>query len=326
MCNSTSRDLMVSGNSQLSNDVSSDSEELNKDGQDEQINNSNNSSVSLSASLSLQQQSQNASSELNNGLIDSFNSARLLQTMNLLLNSSSSLNNNNNNNINSDELNSQPQNQLNNELLEAIQRLLNQNGNQNLTSSLLAAANQRPSLFTCKFCSFSTAKRQQLIKHVRTNCEGLLTAVANLQSTNNNSTNATNNSTNSTNAINSPSSPTTGDQQTNDDTGTQMNSSSTLSATATMAALSNDKINSGCGNLVCINSNCTSNSINGNNCIILPNLPNEKFKSIGPAEDSEDDNFTSSSSANPQDRYCSECEIQFASYNNYKVSALELFI
>lgn len=322
MCNNTSRDLadrvMVSGNSQLSNDVSSDSEEFSSDKvgdlQDEQINNSNNSSVSLN-------NSQNNQSSIDNGLVDSFNSsntARFLQTMNyLFLNSSLQSSTNNN-------LDEQPQ--LNNELLESIQNLLVQGGNQNLATNLLAvaAANQRTNnWFACKFCTFTTSKRQQLIKHVRTNCEGLLSAVANLNSTSS-TTNVTNTTTttSSTTTTNSTdcNSPTTGDQQSNSVSNEDTTSNQLLNP-AVMAALSNDQLNSGCGNLVCVNSNCT----NGNSCVILPNagnLLNDKLKSTGQtAEDSEED---FANTANPQDRYCTECEIQFGSYKNYRVSFLNV--
>ena len=326
MCNRTSRDqLMVSGNSQLSNDVvSSDSEEFNSekvDAHEDQINNSNNSSVSLSNLNSLQTQTQQIDNLING--LDSFdcsNTARFLQTMNLLLSSS----------LQSSNLeNHEP---LNIELLETIQRLLGQNGNQNLVSNLLAAANQQQQAkvtnwFACKFCTFTTAKRQQLIKHVRTNCEFLLNAAANL--TSNNSSTIVSQLTNTTAA-------TTASLTTTTSTATNSTNADCNSPSAEDAHLNEDANNSnasspnnpnqlasGCGNLVCVNSNCTNN----NTCVLLPNLPNaslldDKLKSIGQAEDSSEDDFTNS--ANPQDRYCMECEIQFASYKNYRVSFLNL--
>ena len=322
MCNNTGRDqLMVSGNSQLSNDVSSDSDELDKM-VDEQINNSNNSSESLS-NLNNLTHHQPIDSLTSNGLADSFNSAntaRFLQTINLLLSSLPTAVHHSSD----DQQPPPPPPQLNNELLESIQRLLS--GNQTLTNSLLAAANQqRTSWFACKFCAFTTAKRQQLIKHVRTNCEGLLNVVANLnlQTTATAATNAattttttTASSTNSTNTHTTQcGSPSAGEQQSNHASEDSSNAAQLLNS------LNADQLNAGCGNPACVNSNCT----NGNSCVILPNAGNllnsDKYKSPA-ADDSEDDLMNST---NPQDRYCMECEIQFASYKNYKVSLFFVF-
>lgn len=311
MCNNTSRDPVKVGG-QPSNEASSDSEEFNSEKiadvpMDEQMNNSNNSNASLSnlnASPNHQLAGDQQIDSLVNGINDSFgstNASRLLQTMNLLLSSQ----------LSSDSLD-EPQPAPNGELLEVIQRLLAQNGNnanQSLTNSLLAAAaSQRATSFACKFCAFTTSKRQQLIRHVRTSCEGLLAAMATGATNNTKSTTTTQNSTNA-----DCSSP-TGEQP--PVTNEELAAGAPLLSPAVLAALNNDQLSSGCGNLACVNSNCT----NGNSCVLLPNagsVLNEKLKIGQPADDSEEDY---ANSANPQDRYCTECEIQFVSYKNYKVS------
>lgn len=294
MCNNTSRDPVKVGG-QPSNDASSDSEEFNSEKiadvpMDEQMNNSNNSNVSLSNLNSspnhqLADQQQQIDS-LMNGIADSFgstNAGRLLQTMNLLLSSQFS----------SDSVD-EPQQAPSGELIETIQRLLAQSGaqNQSIANSLLAAAasQQRTNSFACKFCAFTTSKRQQLIRHVRTNCEGLLAVMAS-------GATPTTKSTTTTNSTNADCSSPTGEQPAANE---ELAASGQLLSPAVIAALNNDHLSSvGCGNLACVNSNCT----NGNSCVLLPNagsVLNDKLKSIGqPADDSEEDY---ANSANPQDR------------------------
>lgn len=335
MCNNTSRDPVKV---QQSADASSDSEEFSSEKiadtpmdeqmnheqmNHEQMNHSNNSNASLSQlnsqlNSAADQPAQAADGGLANG--DSFGSSqagRLLQTMNLLLSSQ----------LSTDSAADEPSaNAAAGELIETIQRLLAQSGNQTIASSLLAAAaSQRTNSFACKFCTFTTAKRQQLIRHVRTNCEGLLAVMATsatgaLTSATNSATNSTATSSitssitgattkSTTNSTNADCSSPTGEQ-----TAVGEETAGQLLSPAVLAALNHE---TGCGNMACVNSNCT----NGNSCVLLPNaggMLNDKLKSIGqPADDSEEDY---ANSANPQDRYCTECEIQFVSYKNYRVS------
>ena len=309
MCNNTSRDPVKV---QQSADASSDSEEFNSekiadvpmDEQlNEQMNNSNNSNASLSQ-LNNSAADQQQIDGLSNGITDSYGAStasRLLQTMNLLLSSQLSV----------DGPDEMPV-AANGELIEALQRLLAQGGNQSIANSLLAAAaSQRTNSFACKFCAYTTNKRQQLIRHVRTNCEGLLSLMATgaTSCTTGGSTTNTK-STTTTNSTNTDcSSPTNESQTTNEEAAGQLLSPSVIAALNPEA--------SGCGNLACVNSNCT----NGNSCVLLSNAggaSNDKLKSIGPAADDSEEDYTNS--ANPQDRYCTECEIQFVSYKNYRVS------